>query len=143
MSVTPFLFHHLKLPQMKYTLLLLAQLSFFASFGQVEDTPTAQDIFRLKTQINNIGTSNQAAGRELMMFKKKYYLGVSLQAVGVALAGIAVLSNTSNYSGPSTNNTATTVLFFSAGACGVIGGTISLFSHRHVGIAGELMKRDY
>jgi hypothetical protein len=101
-----------------------------------------QDIVRLRAQLNTIGTNVQSAGKELIMFNRLHYAGVTVQFVGLALIGIAALSNTTPAPGTKANPSSTT-LFFVGGGCFLVGGAITLFSHKHVGAAGRIMKMQY
>ncbi len=129
---------------MKHIFAATLVLYSFAAHAQSSEpkTENSYDVEKLKTHMNNIGVNTQRAGGELVAFKRQYFTGLSIQMLGVGLltAGLITASNTPTY--PKTKNNSAP-FYYAGGSLLVIGGTINLFSHRHIGTAGRLLKMDY
>ena len=129
---------------MKYFLTATLILFSIALHAQTSEpkTDNSYDVAKLKTHLNNIGVNTQRAGGELVAFKRQYFTGLSIQLLGVGLltAGLITASNTPTF--PKTKNNSAP-FYYAGGSLLVVGGTINLFSHRHIGTAGRLLKMDY
>lgn len=95
-----------------------------------ESQQNNQQFSRPENRLSESKFAIQAAGKELKMFKRNFYLGTAIQFGGAALF-LAGISNRAQ------NNNST--LFYVGIASFSIGTSITLFSHGHIGKAGDLL----